>query len=92
MLHLLHEFGGLLVLIGILIGILMMWRSAHRFIAEQQRLGRWDKNGPLHPTKGPPRRNLGVGASGMDERLEVTGQWTPEPLDKVDLRDRDGSN
>jgi len=89
MLHLLHQFGGLLVIIGILLGVLMMRRSARRFIAEQQRLGRWDKNGPLRPTRGPPHRAHGAG---MDERLEVTGQWTPEPLDKLDLRELDGLN
>jgi hypothetical protein len=89
MLHLARQFGAAVVFIlAIVIGVVMMRRSARRFIAEQQRLGRWDKNGPLHPTRGPPHRMEG---GGMDERLEVIGRWTPQPLD-IDLEERDRSN
>jgi hypothetical protein len=89
MLHLIRQFGAAVVFIlAIVIGVLMMRRSARRFMAEQQRVGRWDKNGPLHPTQGPPHRTAG---GSMDERLEVSGQWTPKPVDS-DLGERDRSN
>jgi hypothetical protein len=63
----------LLVVVGLALGGLwLMFRSARRFAAEQRRLGRWDAKGPLVETAPPPHSMNG---GGMNERLEVSGQW-----------------
>ena len=62
-----------IVVVGLLVvGLLLEIRSARRFIDEQHRLGRWDDEGPLVETSGPPI--FGSGGA-MRERLEVAGQW-----------------
>jgi hypothetical protein len=60
-----------LIVLGLAAGGLWLTRRAVRRFAEQQRrLGRWDAEGPLVETEGPPG-----GTRGMNERLEVIGEW-----------------
>ena len=49
-----------------------MWISARRFEAKERRLGKWDAKGPVIETEGPEHRFRNVG---MEERLEVIGDW-----------------
>lgn len=58
-----------LVLLG---GLWLVRRAVRRFVAQQQRLGRWDADGPLVETEGPPHA---VKGGEMNERLEVAGLW-----------------
>ena len=53
--------------------------GARKFARDQQKLGRWDATGPLHPTLGPPRTPFGAG---MDERIEISGKWKPVPTER----------
>ena len=65
-----------LVPVGIFVG--MFWLILHgvrRFAAEQRRLGRWDEQGPLVETEAPPESGAVMWGHGMNERLEVDGQW-----------------
>ena len=62
----------------LVVGFVTVYLAAKRFEAVQRRKGRWDKYGPIHPTKGPSR--TGYWGSGMSERLEVTGQYVPRPI------------
>ena len=62
----------------LVVGFVTVYLAAKRFEAVQRRKGRWDKYGPIHPTKGPSR--TGYWGSGMSERLEVTGQVSPRPI------------
>ncbi len=55
-------------------GLWLMRRAVRRFAAEQRRLGRWDADGPLVETAPP------TGNRGMNERLEVIGEWHGEIL------------
>jgi hypothetical protein len=65
-----------LVAIGVLLGVALLVRHAiRRFVAQQKRLGRWDDKGPLVETEPPPSAPRGYGVGGMNERLEVIGEW-----------------
>lgn len=50
-------------------GLWLMRRAARRFAEQQRKLGRWDAEGPLVETEAPH------GNRGMNERLEVVGEW-----------------
>jgi hypothetical protein len=64
-----------IIVAGVLVcSLLLMRRSARRFAEEQKRLGRWDDQGPLVETRGPPHTTRG---GEMGERLEVAGLWDP---------------
>lgn len=64
-----------LFLLGILsVLVLAMFLSARRFEAKEKKLGKWDDNGPLVETAGPTSRFRNAG---MEERLEVIGEWNP---------------
>ena len=64
----------LILLALLLVAVLAMLVSARRFEARERRLGKWDDNGPLVETDGPPERFRNAG---MEERLEVAGEWDP---------------
>jgi len=69
------------LLVAILVVMVVaMFISARRFAARERKLGKWDDEGPLVETEGPEHR---VRNSGMEERLEVIGEWKP-PI----IRDR----
>ena len=62
-----------LLLVGlILVFVLAMLLSARRFEARERRAGKWDDKGPIVETTGPEERFRNVG---MEERLEVIGDW-----------------
>lgn len=68
-----------IITIGLLVGSWLLIRGAAiRFANQQRRLGRWDDEGPLVETRGPPHM---IEGGGMSERLEVAGLW-PAPLIK----------
>jgi hypothetical protein len=50
-------------------GLWLMRGAARRFAERQRHLGRWDAEGPLVETEAPH------GNRGMNERLEVAGEW-----------------
>jgi hypothetical protein len=65
------------------VSLVVIYLAARRFESVQRRRGLWDKQGPIHPTKGPAvGGGLGGGfrGAGMAERLEVTGQVSPRPI------------
>lgn len=64
----------LVLLVTLVVLVLAMFVSARRFEAKERRLGKWDDNGPLVETEGPPSRSRNAG---MEERLEVIGAWDP---------------
>ena len=77
---------GLAGIPALLVVMLMITaKAARRFEARERQLGRWDQYGPLEEKEAPadalasPWRSFAAGlrteVEGMDERLEVTGQW-----------------
>jgi hypothetical protein len=77
-----------LVIPGILVVMVLgIWISARRFEARERRAGRWDDKGPVIETEGPEHRFRNIG---MEERLEVIGEWdAPIHHDRRDVARED---
>ena len=69
-----------LLLLLLVVAVVAMWLSSRRFAARERKLGKWDDQGPMVETQPPPHR---VRNAGMEERLEVIGEW-----DSPVVRDR----
>lgn len=63
-----------IVLACAIAGVWLLRHAAIRYAAQQRKLGRWDDEGPLVETEGPPR-TPGPEGGNMNERLEITGRW-----------------
>jgi hypothetical protein len=68
-----------IVAMGVILWIVR--RGARAFEARQRALGRWDEEGPLIETRRPRYRYRNLG---MEERLEVIGEWEPEVVRRRD--------